>query len=99
MENRAADTSRRYEIDPRDMLAAMKRCRGTGLAVIGAYHSHPRSSAGPSASDLEESFRDFLYLIAGPVAGRLPVPIEAYRLEHGNFRPIRLVPEARKPET
>ena len=97
--NRAADASRRYEIDPRDLLTAMKRCRGTGLAVIGAYHSHPRAGAGPSASDLEEAFGDFLYLIAGPVAGHLPVPIEAYRLEHGNFRSIRLVPDAREPET
>ena len=99
VENRAADTFRRYEIDPRDLLAAMKQCRGTGLDVIGAYHSHPRSGAEPSPSDLEEAFGDFLYLIAGPVAGHVPVPIEAYRLEHGNFRRIRLVPDAREPET
>jgi proteasome lid subunit RPN8/RPN11 len=99
VENRAADASRRYEIDPRDLLAAMKRLRGTRQAVIGAYHSHPLSSATPSESDHAEAFSDFLYVIAGPVALPLPVPIEAYRLEHGNFRRIRLVPDAEEPET
>lgn len=97
--NRAADPARRYEIDPRDFLAAVRRCRGTPRTVIGAYHSHPGSSPDPSESDRAEAFGDFLYVIAGRVAGGLPLPIRAYRLERGNFRPIRLVPDAEEPET
>ena len=91
VENRAADPARRYEIDPREYLAAIKRCRGTPQAVIGAYHSHPRSAAEPSESDLADAFSGFLYLIAGPVARDLLPPIRAYRLEDGNFRQVRLV--------
>jgi desampylase len=96
--NHASDPRRRYEIDPRDFLAALKRCRGTPATVLGAYHSHPRSSAEPSESDRAEAFGDFLYLIAGPVAEHSPVPIEAFRLEDGNFRRIRLVPDRKEPE-
>jgi proteasome lid subunit RPN8/RPN11 len=97
--NRADDPSRRYEIDPRDFLVHIKRCRGTSRAVIGAYHSHPRSAAEPSASDRAEAFGEFLYVIAGPVAADVPLHIRAYRLEGGNFRPVRLVPDAREPGT
>lgn len=98
VDNRAGDPSRRYVIDPVDILAAIKRCRGSSTAVIGAYHSHPRSSAEPSESDRAEAFGSFLYVIAGPVAGDLPVPIRAYWFEDGNFRRVPLVPDAEEPE-
>jgi desampylase len=92
--NRAAEPARRYEIDPRDYLAVIKRCRDTPRTVIGAYHSHPRSSAEPSATDRAEAFSEFLYLLAGPVAAGFPPPVRAYRLERGNFRAVPLVPDA-----
>ena len=95
--NRAADPLRRYEIDPNDFLACVKRCRGTPHSVIGAYHSHPRTNAEPSESDRAEAFGPFLYLIAGPVVAELPPPIRAYQWDNGNFRPIRLVPDAQEP--
>jgi desampylase len=97
--NRAADPFRRYEIDPADFLAQVKRCRGTPRSVIGAYHSHPRTNAEPSESDRDEAFGPFLYMIAGPVAADAPPPIRAYRWENGNFLAIRLVPDAQEPET
>jgi proteasome lid subunit RPN8/RPN11 len=99
VENRAADPVRRYEIDPRDYLAAIKRCRGTPRSVIGAYHSHVSSPAEPSPSDLADAFSGFLYLIAGPVAGNLPLQIQAYRLMNGNFRSVGLVPHPKDPQT
>jgi proteasome lid subunit RPN8/RPN11 len=97
--NLAVDPTRGYEIEPRDILAAMKRWRGTERAVVGAYHSHPRSRPEPSPTDLAQAFSDFLYLIAGPVTGDVPITVEAYRLEDGNFRRIQIVPVAREPGT
>ncbi len=97
--NRAVDPQRRYEIDPRDFLAAVKRCRGTLNSVIGAYHSHPRTDAQPSESDRAEAFGPFLYVIAGPVTAALPPPIRAYRWALGNFQAIPLVPDAQEPQT
>lgn len=99
VENRAADPVGRYEIDPRDYLAAIKRCRGTSRSVIGAYHSHVSSPPEPSPSDLADAFSGFLYLIAGPVAGNLPLQIRAYRLMNGNFRSVGLVPHPKDPQT
>ena len=92
-ENCAGDPLRRYEIDPRTYIAAIKRCRGTSSEVLGAYHSHPRSAAEPSPTDLAEAFGDFLYVIAGPITAGSTPTIRAYRFRDRNFRPVELVPD------
>jgi proteasome lid subunit RPN8/RPN11 len=97
--NRASDPRRRYEIDPRDYLALVKRLRGSDDLVIGGYHSHPRSEPEPSPTDTEMAFGEFLYLIGGPVDGTVPFTVRAWRFASGNFRPVRLVPEPQEPQT
>ena len=55
----------RFEIDPRDHLAAHKLARANGHILIGCYHSHPNGCAQPSATDLAGAGEeDFLWLIA-----------------------------------
>lgn len=62
---RASEVS--YLIDPREHFAAIRSARSEGLSVIGGYHSHPRSQALPSATDLAEGAgQDFLSVIAAP---------------------------------
>ena len=70
-----------YQIDPREHIAAMKRLRDRGRAVLGAYHSHPRTAAIPSATDVAEAHYDagFLYVIVS--LEREPPDMRAYRLE------------------
>jgi proteasome lid subunit RPN8/RPN11 len=70
-----------YEIDPREHIAVMKSLRGRGRSVLGAYHSHPRTAALPSATDVAEAHyeRDFLYVIVS--LEREPPDLRAYRLE------------------
>jgi proteasome lid subunit RPN8/RPN11 len=92
--NIAADQHRHYEIDPRHHVALIKRCRETSAEVVGAYHSHPHSAAIPSETDRAQAFEQFLFVIAGPVTGAVPLEIRGYRLTQGNFRPVRLVPDA-----
>jgi proteasome lid subunit RPN8/RPN11 len=88
--NVAADPLRRYEVSPIEHLAQIRRCReatargAAELAVIGVYHSHPRSSPEPSPTDWEQAFEDFLYVIAGPV-GNEPMAIRGYQLTGGRF--------------
>jgi desampylase len=54
----------RFEIDPRDHLAAGKAARANGRGIIGCYHSHPAGLAEPSARDLAGAAEDnFLWLI------------------------------------
>ena len=40
-----------FEIDPAALIAAHKAARVGGPEVLGYYHSHPRGSAQPSATD------------------------------------------------
>lgn len=55
----------RFEIDPRDHLAASKLARARGRQIIGCYHSHPDGAARPSPRDVEGAAEDnFLWLIA-----------------------------------
>jgi desampylase len=99
LENVAADAIRRYQIAAADYLTHIKRCRERGdVAVVGAYHSHPRSEAVPSPTDLAEAFEHFWFLIAGPVVGDEPVSIRAYQLVDGNLREARLVPDGEVTE-
>jgi desampylase len=88
--NIAADPTRRFEIDPQDHIDARRDARSRGLAVLGFYHSHPRSSAEPSATDLAEaSYPDHLYLIVSLAA---PAPhLGLFRLESGNFQTTAFV--------
>ena len=80
-----------YLIDPVDHVAAIRRLRGSGRGVVGAYHSHPRSPAAPSETDLREAFYpEFIWLIAS-LAGETP-EVQAYCLSDGNFVPVRIVP-------
>ena len=83
----------RYQVDPADHIALMKRLRGSGRTIVGAYHSHPRSSAMPSASDVAEAFYpDFVYLIVSLAAPNRP-ECRAWRIRDGAIEEIALLLE------
>lgn len=73
-----------FQVDPADHFAAIKSLRTRGRAVLGAYHSHPRTPAVPSPTDLAQApGGDFFYVIVS-LAGEVP-DIRAYRLQDGTF--------------
>ncbi len=85
----------RYLIDPADHFAAVRAARAVGLAVVGAYHSHPASPPSPSATDAREADDTALvYVIASPA----PAEVRAYRLDAGRLRPVELRVVARHAE-
>ncbi len=92
-ENAADDPVRRFEIPPLEHIRQIRRCRtltaesGERHDVIGAYHSHPRSAAEPSPTDIEQAFQDFVYVIAGS-ADADDVVANAYRLTSDGMTPI-----------
>ena len=62
-ENLSKDPSA-FIVDPKGHIEARREARGLGIAVVGFYHSHVRSSARPSPRDLAEaSYLGHLYLI------------------------------------
>jgi proteasome lid subunit RPN8/RPN11 len=88
-ENIATEPLRRYLINPHDHLTAIRAARARGLQVVGAYHSHPRSSAVPSGTDAAEGFSHFLFVIVG--LGAEPAELTAWQWVDGNFTPVPLV--------
>jgi [CysO sulfur-carrier protein]-S-L-cysteine hydrolase len=51
----AAASPLRYEMDPQGQYDALKRIEGAGEELVGIYHSHTRSAAYPSQTDVNEA--------------------------------------------
>ena len=49
--NVSNDPTRRFEIDPGALIAALRAERGGGERVIGYWHSHPSGDSTPSTTD------------------------------------------------
>lgn len=78
----------RYLIPAEAHFAVIRDARRDSLDVVGAYHSHPRGPAVPSATDAATAFSGFVFLIAG----LSPEPhVRAWHLVDGNFAELRLV--------
>ena len=90
----ALDSPTRYQIDPRDQIAAIRGARERGECVVGFYHSHPSSAPAPSETDrAEASYPGQCYLIVSPGGPASAPEIRAFQLQgSGNFLPIALVP-------
>ena len=79
----------RYQIDPRAHITLNRVLRrvAPALAVVGAYHSHPRGRAVPSETDLAEAqYPDWIYVIVGLGAARPET--RAFRIARGHARRI-----------
>ena len=90
--HRAANVRRSevaFQVDPADHFAAIRKARAAGLAVIGAYHSHPRSAAAPSATDIRESTDPGLLHLIVSLDGAEPV-LRAYRIAQGRVVEVGL---------
>ena len=81
----------RYQIDPRDHFAVIRRARIEGCSVVGTYHSHPSSVAVPSAVDLEQvNYTEYLYVIVSLLTRSDGTSVGAFRFVQGQFKKIAL---------
>ena len=72
-----------YVMDPREQLRIMDAIDDAGEDLLAIYHSHTRSAAYPSRTDVELAFfPGTLYLIVS-IADRDAPEIRAYRLHRG----------------
>ncbi|MEL6320224.1 MAG: M67 family metallopeptidase [Cyanobacteria bacterium J06626_14] len=62
--------SRRYSIDPQQMLDAQRYARDRQLDIIGIYHSHPDHSAIPSECDRAAAWHQYSYMIVSVQHGK-----------------------------
>jgi proteasome lid subunit RPN8/RPN11 len=72
-----------YVMDPREQLRIMDDIEDAGEDLLAIYHSHTRSAAYPSRTDVELAFfPDTLYLIVS-IADREAPEIRAFRIARG----------------
>jgi proteasome lid subunit RPN8/RPN11 len=82
----------RFEVDPETRFKVMRDTEGTGLRIVGHYHSHPDHPPVPSAHDLESALEpELVWVIVGVEKGRAG-PVTAHLLDPlaHRFREIRL---------
>ncbi len=64
----------RYNIDPKELIAAQKQARMAGLDIVGFYHSHPDHPPRWSQTDLVEAhWIGCSYVITNVVKGKADV--------------------------
>jgi [CysO sulfur-carrier protein]-S-L-cysteine hydrolase len=56
LRNTADQPLSKYFASPEDLFSAMRSMREAGQQMLGIYHSHPRSKAYPSPTDVQMAF-------------------------------------------
>jgi desampylase len=85
---------RHFLLDAATLLRADAAARASGRAIVGFYHSHPRSVAVPSQADRHESWPDHIMLIIGTTRGGLRYACAWIIDRDGALRPVTIKPES-----
>lgn len=82
----------RYNMDPGEVLTALNEMERHGWELGAIYHSHPRSAAEPSETDLAYYYYPDALMVIVSLAGPSP-DLRAYRIgDQGWGAPARRVP-------
>ena len=81
VENSAASPLR-YEMDPQGQFDALKRIEADGGELLGIYHSHTKSAAYPSQTDVNQAvaWPEQVYVIVS-LADEAAPDVKAYLLQ------------------
>lgn len=92
---RAEDREHRFLIPAEELREAERSIAGTGLEVVGFYHSHPDHPPEPSPFDRDHAWPWYAYLVLRVSEGR-SMELNAFELhpEQRVFQPrgLRVVP-------
>ena len=81
----------RFQVEPADHFAAIRKARGAGLEVVGAYHSHPTGPSGPSETDrVRLNDPTMVHVIVSLAHGTRTV--RAFRFNGETFSQLEFVP-------
>jgi [CysO sulfur-carrier protein]-S-L-cysteine hydrolase len=73
----------RYRLDGHEQLAAENKLRQKGWELGGIFHSHTRTKAFPSPTDVREAREDVPYVIVSLM--KEPPVIKAFRIHKENW--------------
>lgn len=88
--NVAKDPLTRYLVDPEEQLAAFRSMRRAGQRLVAIYHSHPRTAAYPSETDIQKAFYPDAYYVIVSLAEPAP-DVQTFRID-GPARRVCRVP-------
>lgn len=69
----------RFSLDPKELMRLEKESAGSGLSVLGFYHSHPDHPAKPSETDRKNAWPFYSYVIVAIAKGK-PVDMTSWQL-------------------
>jgi proteasome lid subunit RPN8/RPN11 len=90
--NAAEDPTRTFTMQPEGQLASMRKIRVAGLDLTATYHSHPRTSAEPSARDLALAAYPGSFHVIVSLTGGEP-EVRCHRITGNGCRPATLLVE------
>lgn len=71
-----------FSIDPREQLAAVRKARTNGWAMLGNWHSHPETPSRPSAEDIRLAVDSAASYLILSLAEAVPV-LNAFSVKSG----------------
>jgi proteasome lid subunit RPN8/RPN11 len=89
LRNDADKPETRYFATPEELFAAMRRIRESGQVLLGVYHSHPRTPAYPSASDVEMAFYPEAHYFI--ISLEPQVELRAFKIEDSRIQDVEIV--------
>ncbi len=94
--NVAADPAHHYHMDDKALAEVIFQTQRQHLEIIGFYHSHPRTEAIPSQTDIQfANYPDMAYVIASLKGGE--ARLSAWSIKPYRVAPITLVISVDKP--
>jgi proteasome lid subunit RPN8/RPN11 len=86
----AAASPDRYEMDPAELIHAMRSFREAGEDLLAICHSHPSGPAAPSQRDIREAnYPDAVQVIVSLEDPNRPI-VRAYRIRDGRVFDVEL---------
>ena len=91
VKNIATDPSTRFEMEPKQQIAAMKHMREHDQELLAIVHSHPQSPPVPSAADMQDAgYPDAFYIIVS-LNTRGVLEMRAFKQADGEMQPVKLL--------
>lgn len=90
IENIATEPERLFEMEPQQLIEALRSIREEGDALWAIYHSHPDAPATPSSRDLlDANYPDALYLVISLNTEGV-LEMRGFRLQNNQFIEVAL---------
>ncbi len=79
-----------YDMEPAELVEALRSIRESGESLVAIYHSHPRGPARPSALDIQKAYYpDAAYIIVSLATPESPA-VRGFRIVDGEVTEIEL---------